>query len=192
MTRANTPPEDHRPRTGAADGSRIDRAAKQLAAYTLFLRWSSNFPKEELVRHPRDARVMLLSPMQSGRFTFALDDETVYLGVQSFEAAWLATLPIDQVHVSDRLYLSVNGVNCIDSKLPPLAIGIFVDDAGKRSAMSSARWLQPVHLQVAAGQVTAVGELLGSRAPVSATDIVGSRAQVAREHVAQQDMSRFL
>ncbi len=171
--------------------ARVARAARQLAAYANFLRWSANFPKEELTRHPRHDRVMLLSPMQSGRFAFVVEGDVIYLGVQAFEAVWLGSMPIDKVYVSDRLYLSVAGVACIDSKLPPLGLGIFVDEHEKRAKMAAAKFLQLVGMQVSEGRVTALGALIGAPIAVAGADIIGSLAAVAGARIKQQDISRF-
>lgn len=35
----------------------------------------------------------------------------MYVGVQPFEAAWASCMPFEAAYVSDRLYLSVEGVN---------------------------------------------------------------------------------
>lgn len=170
---------------------RIAKAARQVAAYANFLRWSANFPKEELSRHPRHQRVMLLSPMQSGRFTFCIDGATILLGVQEFEAVWLGMMPIDHVYVSDRLYLSIDGVACIESKLPALGLGIFVDDQEKRARMAAAQWLQMVTVTVRDGRVVALGRTLGAPVPVAGSDIVGALATAAGAKLKQQDISRF-
>ncbi len=171
--------------------ARIAKAARQLAGYANFLRWSANFPKEEMTRHPRHERVMLLSPMQSGRFSFYVEDDTIYLGVQAFEAVWLGCMPIDKVYLSDRLYLSIDGVACIDNKLPPLGLGIFVDDQKKRARMAAASSLQLVAVQVSGGQVVGVGRKLGPPIAVAGADIVGSLAAAAGARIKQQDISRF-
>lgn len=183
--------EQAAPRALSEQRGRIAKSARQLAGYANFLRWSANFPKEELSRHPRHERVMLLSPMQSGRFSFCIEQDTIYLGVQPFEAVWLACMPIDRVYVSDRLYLSIDGVACIDNKLPALGLGVFVDDQEKRARMAKAKWLQPMLVKVGDGQVVAVERELGAPIAVSGADIVGSLAAVAGAKIKQQDISRF-
>ncbi|WP_240533886.1 hypothetical protein [Aeromonas veronii] len=115
---------DEGPQISPEERARIAKSARQVAAYANFLRWTANFRRDEVVKHPNHDRVMLLSPMQSGRFSFAIEGDTLLLGVQDFEAAWMAAMPFDCAYVSDRLYLSVEGVACMDAKLPPLALGI--------------------------------------------------------------------
>lgn len=185
------PQGDEGPQISPEERARIAKAAKQVAAYANFLRWSANFQKDEFTRHPRHDRVILLSAMQSGRFSFAVEGDTIYLGVQPFEAVWLSTLPIDKVYVSDRLYLSIEGVACMDSKLPALGIGIFVDDQAKRAEMAAAKWLQPVRVEVSEGRVVSVDREIGPRVPVTGSDIITALASVAKAKLKQQDMSRF-
>lgn len=185
------PQGDEGPQISPEERARIAKAAKQVAAYANFLRWSANFQKDEFTRHPRHDRVILLSAMQSGRFSFAVEGDTIYLGVQPFEAVWLSTLPIDKVYVSDRLYLSIEGVACMDSKLPALGIGIFVDDQSKRAEMAAAKWLQPVRVEVSEGRVVSVDREIGTRVPVTGSDIITALASVAKAKLKQQDMSRF-
>lgn len=182
---------DEGPQISPEERARFARAAKQVAAYANFLRWSANFQKDELTRHPRHERVLMMSPMQSGRFSFAVEGDTIYLGVQPFEAIWMATLPLDKAFVSNRLYLSIEGVACMDSKLPALGLGIFVDDQAKRKTMAAAKWLQPVQVRVADGRVVGVDRHIGQRVPVDGTDIIGALATAAKAKLKQQDMSRF-
>lgn len=163
------------------------RMARQLVAYANFLRWSATFSKEAVQRHPQQPQLMMLSPMQSGRFAFAISGDTILLGVQSFEAAWLSPLPVDRVSVSDRLYLTVDGVEGTAGRLAPLGIGIFVDDARKRQAMAAASRLQLVRITVADGAVASVGALLGTSVAVSA----GSTAPLMAGRGTGQDISRF-
>jgi hypothetical protein len=129
--RRNTGIDQSGQEISAEDRARIAKAARQLAAYTNFLRWCANFRKDEVSRHPRSERVVLLSPMQSGRFAFRVQGNTGELGVQPFELAWMSCMPFDRAYVTDRLYLSVEGVACLDSGLPSLGIGIFIDDQAK-------------------------------------------------------------
>lgn len=192
MARGGGKPQgDDGPQISPEERARIAKAANQVAAYANFLRWGANFRKDEFARHPRHDRVILMSPMQSGRFSFAIQGDTIYLGVQPFEAVWMSTLPLDKAYVSDRLYLSIEGVACMDSKLPALGIGIFVDDQAKRQEMAVAKWLQPVCVHVSEGKVLSVDREIGPRVPVSGVDIIGALASVARDKLKQQDMSRF-
>lgn len=173
---------------------RIRKSANQLASYTNFLRWSANFRKDELVRHPNHDRIMMLSPMQSGRFSFSYDEDaqTLYLGVQTFEAAWISCMPFDGAYVSDRLYLSVTGVACMESKIPPLALGIFIDESRKRHLMSKAAMVQPMRVFVKDGKVEEVGELLGDPITMLEGDIIRSLSDEKAAKLKQQDIGRFL
>jgi len=171
--------------------ARIAKSARQVAAYANFLRWTANFRRDEVVKHPNHDRVMLLSPMQSGRFSFAIEGDTLLLGVQNFEAAWMAAMPFDCAYVSDRLYLSVEGVACMDAKLPPLALGIFVDDPVKRAAMSAARFVQPTRVYVRDGRIAEVGRAFGLGFPVKQGDVIKQLVVAAKEKLRQQDIGRF-
>jgi hypothetical protein len=175
----------------AEDRNRIARAARQVAGYTNFLRWAANFRKNEMLPHPRHDRVMLLSPMQSGRFGFCVDGDTLMLGVQPFEAAWMAALPFAMAYVTDRLYLSVDSVTCMENPLSPLAIGIFVDARSKRHAMSRASRLQLFGVEAVGGVITSVDRELGTLIRLSDEDIIGALDNRARAHVSRQDLSRF-
>ncbi|WBM32210.1 hypothetical protein [Pseudomonas sp. NY11382] len=179
------------PAISAQERARVARAARQLVGYANFLRWTANFKRDEVLRHPEHDRVMLLSPMQSGRFSFALEGETLYLGVQPFEAAWVSNMPFEAAYVSDRLYLSVNGVNFMDSRMPALALGIFVDDAGKRARMAAARFVQCVQVAVRDGYVVEVGELCGEPVEMRQGDVVRQLRETRQAKVQQQDMGRF-
>ena len=183
--------DDEGPQISPEEQARIAKAAKQVAAYANFLRWAANFRKDEITRHPKTDKVMLLSPMLSGRFSYCVEGDTVYLGAQPFEAAWLSAMPIEKAYVSDRLYLSVEGVGCMDSKLPALGIGVFMDDQRKRNQIAAAKWLQIVRVQVRDGSVYAVEETLGPRLALTRQDIVTGLTDAAKAKLQQQDMSRF-
>ena len=182
---------DEGPQISPEERARIAKSARQVAAYANFLRWTANFRRDEVVKHPNHDRVMLLSPMQSGRFSFAIEGDTLLLGVQDFEAAWMAAMPFDWAYVSDRLYLSVEGVACMDAKLPPLALGVFVDDPVKRAAMSAARFVQPTRVHVRDGRIVEVGRAFGLGFPVKQGDVIKQLVVAAKEKLRQQDMGRF-
>nr|WP_228857652.1 hypothetical protein [Pseudomonas syringae]QOQ33386.1 hypothetical protein [Pseudomonas syringae pv. actinidiae] len=173
------------------DQARIRKSARQVAAYANFLRWSANFRKDEIIRHPNHDRIAMLSPMQSGRFSFGVSESTLFLGVQDFEAAWFASMPFEAAYISDRLYLSVEGVACMDSKMPPLALGLFVDEAKKRKLMSSAKFIQAVRVWVEAGAVVEVGDYLGEPIPIHEGSIVTQLFDTQQEKLRQKDMSRY-
>jgi hypothetical protein len=182
---------DERRQITQEEQARFTKAAKQVIAYANFLRWSANFLRDEVVKHPCHDQVMLLSPMQSGRFSFAIDGDTLLLGVQSFEAAWMAAMPFDCAYVSDRLYLSVEGVTCMDSNLPPLALGIFVDDPVKLSAMAAAKFVQPTHVQVVNGKIAQVGRAFGLGFVISQGDVINQLVLAKKKNLHKNDMSRF-
>jgi hypothetical protein len=180
------------PQLSAEDRIRIAKAARQVAGYTNFLRWAANFRKNELLPHPRHDRVMLLSPMQSGRFSFCVDGDTLLVGVQTFESAWMATLPFCKAYVSDRLYLSVEGVRCMESQLSPLCVGIFVDSRAKRSVMAHATWLQLVEVVAVGSTIASVGEKLGAPIPIADEDVIAALERFGHAHANRQDLSGFL
>ena len=179
------------PKISLEERTRIARSARQLVSYVNFLRWAANFRRDEITRHPNHDRVMLLSPMQSGRFSFAIEGDTLILGVQAFEAAWAAYMPFECAYVSDRLYLCVQGVGCMDAKMPPLTLGIFVDDSKKRALMSTALIVQPVRVTVRDGAVDEVGRAVGVAFPMKTGDIIKQLVLTAREQPRQQDMGRY-
>jgi len=93
--------------------------------------------------------------------------------------------------VSDRLYLAVEGVACIDAKLPSLALGIFVDDPSKRNAMSATKFVQPTRVHVRDGKVVDVGRAFGIGFPVKQGDVIKQLVGAAKEKLRQQDIGRF-
>ena len=171
---------------------RIRKAARQVVAFVKFLRWSTNFPRNEICSHPNHDRVMMLSSMQSARFAFGIDDDVLLLGVQDFEAVWFAEMPFTCAYISDRIYLSVDGTNCIGTKLPPLAIGIFVDDPVKCVEMSKARILRSVAITVRNGEVVSVGHALGPDVSILPGDIVQTFSEAQSEKLQKMDMRRYL
>lgn len=183
--------KDVGPTISAEERARVARAAKQVVAYANFLRWTANFKRDEILRHPRHDQVMLLSPMQSGRFSFALEGNTLFVGVQPFEAAWAAAMPFQAAYVSDRLYLSVESVNFMDARMPALALGIFVDESSKRELMAGAQFVQFVHVTVRDGYVVEVGEPCGQPVEMQPGDVVKQLQETRQAKVQQQDMGRF-
>jgi len=171
---------------------RLQRSAAQLAAYTTFLRWAAGFSQDEMQRHQRHDQVVQLSVVQSSRFAFAIEGETLYWGVQETEAAWVSWMPFDAAYVSDRLYLAVNSAAVFNSKIPSLAIGIYVDGADKRAAMGLARRVQPYAMTVREGVVTHVGGDMGRAIPMERGDVVPALHAAAKARTTQRDLSRFL
>ncbi|MBP2260272.1 hypothetical protein [Pseudomonas sp. BP8] len=179
------------PAISAEERARVARAARQVVAYANFLRWTANFKRDEVLRHPNHDQVMLLSPMQSGRFSFALEGNTLYVGVQPFEAAWASFMPFQAAYVSDRLYLSVEGVNFMDGRMPPLTLGIFVDESSKRALMARAEFVRFVQVSVRDGYVVEVGEPCGEPIEMRSGDVVRQLQDTRQAKVKQQDMGRF-
>lgn len=172
------------------DKERIKKSALQLASYVNFMRWSANFKREEIKVHPTHGKkIFLLSVMQSGRFSFLIQGDTVILGVQGFECAWMASMPFACAYVDDRLYLQVDAVECLGAKMSGLTLGIFVDDEKKLSAMKMAKYLQLVRVSVHNGSVTEVGRAIGLGFPIKSGLIKALKADVDR--IRQNDSGRF-
>lgn len=170
---------------------RIQKATSLLAGYINFMRWAGNFRRDEITRHPRHGSVVMLSPMQSSRFAFAVEGSTLLLGAQRFEMAWLSVVPFEAAYVSDRLYLSTTGVQCMDVKLPPLTIGFFSDRKTKREEMAQCGYVVPVEISVAQGLVVEVGQPQGMGIPVKEGDIVAALNEAAKETQNSRDLARF-
>lgn len=173
------------------DRHRIRKATSLLAAYVNFMRWAGNFRRDEVTRHPRHSQVMMLSPMQSGRFAFAIEDRRLLLGAQPFEMAWLALMPFETAYVSDRLYLSTQGVQCLDVALPALTVGIFCDQREKREQMAQCSHVVPVEIRVAAGSVADAAPPSGQGVPISPKDVVAALQDEASAQQNRRDLTRF-
>ena len=186
--------EDHKDVRGTIaprDKARVARAARQLVGYTNLLRWAASFQREEMQRHPSHDQVMLLSPMQSGRFSFALEDDTLYVGVQPFEAAWAALMLFEAASVSDRLYLWVEAVELGSTPMPALSLGLFVDQASKRALMASVKYVQFIHVTVDEGFVVNVGAVCGEPIAMRQGDVTLPLRETREAKARQQDMGRF-
>jgi len=173
------------------DKTRISISARQVVAYTNFLRWMSNFKRDEIVRHPCHNQVILLSPMQSGRFSFAIEEGKLLIGVQDFEIPWIATMPFAAAYVSDRIYLSVRGRECMNTTIPLIVLGIFVDDHRKCVAMSATHSVQFIRVCIRNSRVVDVGEVIGECFPLKTADIIEQLAMEVKEKLKQQDTRRF-
>ncbi|OAD16515.1 hypothetical protein A3839_28220 [Achromobacter insolitus] len=167
------------------------KGARQLAAYAAFLRWSANFSRNEISTHPNHLQIMMLSPVQSGRFAFAVEGTTILLGTQSFESAWMAHMPFDCAYLSDRLYLCVTGVSFMEVNFPPIALGIHVSDGQKRQLLTQGRFVQPVAVDVANGAVTSVGRPYGLGFPIRQGEITAGLLEASAARMRAQDMTRF-
>ena len=182
---------DDGPKIRPEDQRRISKGARQFASYAAFLRWCANFPRNEVSKHPSHLQVMMLSPVQSGRFAFAVEGSTIMLGTQAFEAAWMEHMPFDCAYISDRLYLCVTGVSLMEVNFPPLALGIDVPDPVKRSQLAQGRFVQPVGIEVGNGSVTSVGRPYGLGFPVKQGDVAAGLLEASAARMRSQDMSRF-
>lgn len=176
-----------------AERERFANGAKQVVGYTNFLRWCANFRRNEVTAHPNHDQVLLLSPMQSSRFSFAIEGNTLLLGVQWHEACWMAAMPFEYATVSDRLYLSVSGREMVSQKLPPLTIGFFVNDPQKRAMMAQCQFLQTTRVTVQDGRVVEIGRAFGLGFPIEQGDIIARLALRDQQLRQKSDiMSRFL
>lgn len=172
------------------DRARVSKSALQLAAYINFMRWSANFKRDELKRHPtHGSKIFHFSPMQSGRFSFAIEGDTLLLGVQNFECAWMAPMPFECAYVTDRLYLQVDSILCMDAKMLPLTLGIFVDEQAKLGEMKKAKYLQLVRVEVRDGCVADVGRAIGLGISIK-KDLIRT-VDAEKQRIKQQDAGRF-
>jgi len=183
--------EQDEPLVSAEDKARIERAAQQMCGTVNFMRWAANFRRDEIRVHPSHKEVFLLSAVQSGRFSFAVDGDTIMLGVQSFEEPWAMALPFDAAYVSDRLYLSLERSAVMDAKLLPMSIGLFIDEESKRAQLRSAKYVQPVRVSVDEGRVINVGRPNGLGFPIKEGDVVKELRTAARERVRTNDLGRW-
>ncbi|TAM33400.1 MAG: hypothetical protein EPN61_18470 [Burkholderiaceae bacterium] len=179
------------PQVSPEELARIERASRQFISYTNFIRWATNFRADEIRAHPKHRAVKLLSPVQSGRFSFAIEGDTILLGTQDFEGVWMNTMPWDAGYVSDRLYLSVNSTKIMDANLHALVLGFFIDDEVKRARMRSAKYVQVVPVRATDGRVVDVQRPLGLGFPIRPGDVVNDLREQAQERVRQQDASRW-
>lgn len=174
-----------------ADKKRIQKATNLLVAYINFMRWAGNFQRDEIARHPRHGAVVMLSPLQSGRFAFAVEGGRLLLGAQPFEMVWLAGMPFEMAYVSDRLYLSTTGAECMDVALPPLTVGFFIDQAAKREEMAGCTYVVPVPITVSEGIVTDVGRPIGVGISMKRGDVVTALNKAAIEQQNRRDLARL-
>ena len=173
------------------DKKRLQKATTLLTAYTNFMRWAGNFRRDEIKRHPRHASVVMLSTMQSSRFAFAVEGSSLLLAAQPFEMTWLSAMPFDSAYVSDRLYLSTDGAQCMEVNLPPLTIGIWCDQKAKREEMAQANYVVPVEMTVYEGQITDVGRPQGLGIKIKRGDVVAALNEATRERQNSRDMARY-
>ncbi len=179
------------PEISEEDRKRIQKATTLLAAYVNFMRWAGNFRRDEITKHGRHQGIVLLSPLQSSRFAFAVEDSTLLLGAQPFEFAWLTVMPFDAAYVSDRLYLTASGVECLDVKLPAITIGFFCDQKAKRDQMAACSYVVPVPIEVADGVVTDVGRPVGLGVPIKPGDVVSALKEQALAQQNRRDLARY-
>lgn len=183
--------QSDQPEISEQDKKRLQKATTLLAAYVNFMRWASNFRRDEITRHPRHGAVMMLSPMQSSRFAFAVEGSTTLLGAQPFEMAWLSVMPFESAYVSDRLYLSTTGTQCMEVALPPITIGIFCDQKSKRDQMAESSYIVPVEMSVSEGHITHVGRPDGLGIAIKTGDVVAALNEAAKAAQNSRDLARF-
>lgn len=186
------PTNQEEPEISEEDRKRLERAARQVTGYVNFLRWTTNARRNEILKHPRHSAVMQLSPLLSGRFAFAVENDVLLLGAQPFEMAWLGAIPFEAAYMADRLYLTISGIQTMDATLSPLNIGIFVDGHEKLAAMAACSRVVPVDIEVAGGAVVAVGQPRGIGFPLHKGDVVKALQDVAAERRNKLDLSRYL
>ncbi|MNH41938.1 hypothetical protein D3C79_1035330 [compost metagenome] len=79
----------------------------------------------------------------------------------------------------------------MDTRMPPLALGIFVDEGEKRVLMAAARFVQLVQVSVRDGYVVEVGQPCGEPVEMRPGDVVRQLRETRQAKVQQQDMGRF-
>ncbi len=173
------------------DKDRVLMAARMLPGYANFLRWTTNFPKETISVHPNHNNIILLPPVLSGLFSFDVDGSEMLLGVQAFEMAWMGAIPFNCAYLSDRLYLSAASTPCMNTVLPTLAVGIFIDSQEKREFMANADTLFIVPVDVGQGRVINVGQKQTYGIPLKKMGVVEALHQEESDKVQKQDISRF-
>jgi len=183
--------EQEGPLLSPEEAARFAKAARQLIAYMNFMRWSANFRRDEVINHPQHSQVVLLSPMQSARFSYAMDHDTAILGVQNFEAAWAAAMPFDAAYVSDRLYLRVKSVSILSGQMPDLTIGIYFNDRRKLAEIAKASFLQLMRVEAQDGLITSVGRAMGLGVPIHQGDIIKALSSERKLRQQQLDVGRF-
>jgi len=183
--------KDQGPKVSPEDLARVERASRQFVSYTNFIRWATNFRADEIRAHPKHKAVKLLSPMQSGRFSFAIEGDTILLGTQEFEGVWMNTMPWDSGYVSDRLYLSVDSTKIMDASLHALVLGFFIDDEAKRTRMRNAKYVQIVPVTAEDGRVVDVKRALGLGFPIRSGDVVNDLRAQAQERIRGQDAAKW-
>ena len=108
-----------------------------IPSYVAFLRWSSQFNKNEILEHERCQRVYELSDLQSMRFMVSATDTMAFLFVQRDES-WMTGLPIQAACFSaKRLYLLLDALTLKEGvSINRAAIGLLFDDPVMHQAFS--------------------------------------------------------
>lgn len=176
----------------AKDKSRLSKAAVQVTAFGNFIRWANTFQQHELKPHPNKSSIMLFSTLQSGRFTYCIQDDELILGVQENEAVWLSLLPIELVTIDDRIYFTTVGVECMDIKIKPLTIGLLVDSKQKLNQMRDVSFLRCFAVKVAHGKVVEVGEEIKKPLYVSTGNIIKVISQFDDSRASENNYIDFL
>lgn len=166
--------EEDKPKIDPEKQAEMELKARRVIAQTLFLRWTSNFPKDTLFKHPESQEIIMLPPMLSSKFSFAIQSTSLFLGVQAFEAPWMLSLPWECAYASDALYLKINKMEVMNVKLPAYVLGLFVETSEKLSQMQHAKHLQFIQTEVSEGKVVSYGKATGLGIPVYSESIVNA------------------
>jgi hypothetical protein len=109
--------------------------------YVNFLRWTTQFPADQVLEHPQYNRVFELSTQQCMRFLTLAQGDDAMLFVQRPER-WMLGLPVDEACVSDRLYLVLSSISPIEGvTVKPIAIGMGFHDSRMLAAFAKAKRL---------------------------------------------------
>lgn len=174
------------------DKLRFAKAAKQIVSYVNFLRWSGNFRSGEMLTHPSHKDVILLSATQSGRFSYAVSGDTVFLGVQAFEAAWITAMPFECAHITDRIYLRIHSTAVLSGKVPDLTIGIYVNSPAKLAEMARASHIEFRRVEVRDGVVSGVGGTINNPVDIKTEDVITALKREQKARQKKLDVSRYL
>ena len=141
----------------------IKKGAHQLIGYAQFLKWTTYFPAYTVSNNKDSTMIKELSVTQSNHFSFALNEDVLYLGVQKREQSWLEIIPFSLSIITDRLYLIVDSVQFLDKSIPNLGIGIFIDSKWKVELINQANYLQFIEIEIKDGEVKNVGQEFGEK-----------------------------
>lgn len=168
--------------------------AQRLFSCVNFLRWSTNFPQFETQCHSNSQKIIQLSAMQSGYFSFRVDPDSgnAHVGAQAFEAKWLEHLPITNAFVHDRLYLHVEQMECLGESLNEMMIGIFIDSEKKLAQLKKASHLLFDLVEVEQGRAVYQKPLRQDKVAILSQDPIESMKEARKQVKKKRDISRML